>query len=116
MEGRVAVLAKTPEEFSSHLPPLRLDVALDGIVLYDPEGYATDRLTQLRELIRRCGLIRERTGRDLVGVGSTFPVSTGRCNGNTYHDRPGAGAVSSQGREKFSAEFNAYNSCRDFGP
>lgn len=71
--GRVAVLAKTPQEFSSHLPPLWLDIALDGIVLYDPEGYVTDRLEQLRALIHRRGLIRERTGRNLVWRWECFP-------------------------------------------
>jgi len=71
--GRVALLANTPQEFAAHLPPLWLDIALDGIVLYDPEGYATDRLAQLRELIRRRGLIRERAGRDLVWRWERFP-------------------------------------------
>lgn len=36
--GEVSLLAKTPEEFISNLPDLYLDIALDGIVLYDADG------------------------------------------------------------------------------
>lgn len=57
----VSLLAKTPQEFESYLPPLYLDIALDGKVLYDPRGFAIAKLGYLRELIERAGLSRERT-------------------------------------------------------
>jgi uncharacterized protein len=38
--GAVSLVAKTPVEFESRVPPLFLDIALDGIILYDPKGYA----------------------------------------------------------------------------
>lgn len=57
----VSVLAKTPEEFESHLPSLYLDIATDGQVIYDPTGYAAARLQTLRFIIRRQGLYRKRT-------------------------------------------------------
>ena len=59
--GAVSVLAKTPEEFTSHLPSLYLDVALDGQILYDPHGFAADRLASLKRTMDRAGLYRERT-------------------------------------------------------
>ena len=59
---RVAVIAKTPLEFESSLPPLYLDIALDGIVLYDPSGYITGKLAYLRRQIREMGL--QRIGKD----------------------------------------------------
>lgn len=71
--GQVSVLAKTPLEFEAHLPALWLDIAVDGIALYDPEGYATDRFAKLREMIQRRGLIRARTGRDLIWRWEHFP-------------------------------------------
>lgn len=60
-DGAVSVLARTPQEFESHLPSLYLDIALDGRILYDPMGYAAERLTTLRRLIDEAGLYRERT-------------------------------------------------------
>ena len=56
----VSLQAKTPTEFESCVPSLYLDIALDGQVLYDPQGYATTRLAQLRRLMQRHGLYRER--------------------------------------------------------
>ena len=57
---RVSLQAKTPTEFEARVPSLYLDIALDGQVLYDPQGYATARLAQLRRLMQRHGLYRER--------------------------------------------------------
>jgi len=33
--GQVSLLSRTTSEFESHLSSLMLDIALDGIVLYD---------------------------------------------------------------------------------
>jgi len=64
--GRVSLLAKTPAEFESHLPALYLDIALDGVVLYDTGNYMAQRLAYLRELLARRGLRRERVGREMT--------------------------------------------------
>lgn len=64
--GEVSLLAKTPEEFMAGLPDLYLDIAMDGVILYDTNGYMATRLQALRELIRRKGLRREKEGRDLL--------------------------------------------------
>lgn len=64
--GEVSLLAKTPEEFTAGLPDLYLDIALDGVILYDTDEYMAKRLQALRELIRREGLRREKEGRDLI--------------------------------------------------
>jgi len=71
--GRISLLAKTPQEFEASLPALYLDIALDGIVLYDPDGYAQEKLAQLRTLIGEKGLRREQVGRDLVWRWQEFP-------------------------------------------
>lgn len=73
--GQAAILARTPTEFESHLSSLMLDLALDGIVLYDPEGYATQRLAALKQLIANRGLYREQVGRDLIWKWERFPGS-----------------------------------------
>jgi len=64
--GRVSLLAKTPAEFEAHLPALYLDVALDGVVLYDTGDYMAQRLAYLRELLARRGLRRERAGGEMT--------------------------------------------------
>lgn len=59
--GAISVIAKTRREFETGLPALYLDIALDGRILYDPTGYARDRLAALRRIIERHGLRREHT-------------------------------------------------------
>jgi len=64
--SRIAVLAKTPAEFETRLPALYLDIALDGLVLYDTDDYITQRMARLKESLGRLGLQRKRAGRDLT--------------------------------------------------
>jgi predicted nucleotidyltransferase len=59
--GVISLLARTPEEFEVNLPPLYMDIALDGQIIYDPHMYAAERLGALRRLIEKMGLYRERT-------------------------------------------------------
>lgn len=71
--GKTSILAKTPAEFEATLSPLYLDIALDGRVLYDPQGYMQTRLQAVQRLIQRKGLRRERRGRDLVWQWERLP-------------------------------------------
>ena len=71
--GWVGLLARTPAEFEARISSLMLDIALDGIVLDDPEGYATAQLTRLRKLIASKGLQRKQQGRDFVWSWERFP-------------------------------------------
>ena len=64
--GEASLLARTPEEFMNGLPDLYLDIALDGVILHDTNGYIAYRLRFLRTLIRQNGLHREQQGRDLI--------------------------------------------------
>lgn len=57
----VSLLLRTPEEFEDHMSSLHLDIALDGRILYDPQGYMAERLGRLRQLIGDLGLYREQT-------------------------------------------------------
>jgi len=59
--GAVAVLATTAEEFEAHLPEIYLDIALDGQILLDRDGYAAGRFAELRRIMDKSGLYRERT-------------------------------------------------------
>lgn len=57
--GRISILAKTSTEFEAHVPALFLDIALDGIILCDTDGYMAKRLAYLERWIRKRGLYRE---------------------------------------------------------
>jgi predicted nucleotidyltransferase len=59
--GAASLLAKTPCEFETGQASLYLDIALDGIPLYDPEGCASEILSGLRESTQQIGLYRTRT-------------------------------------------------------
>jgi predicted nucleotidyltransferase len=59
--GRVALLTYTRHEFAHHVSSLLLSVAEDGVILYDRDGLATQRLGYLQEEMRRWGVVRERT-------------------------------------------------------
>ncbi len=71
--GQVTLLAKTPSEFEAYLPDVYLDIALDGVILYDPEGYAALRLARLNRLIQSHGLVREKFNGDLRWKWERFP-------------------------------------------
>lgn len=71
--GRASILAKTPLEFEATVPPLFLDIALDGIILYDCDRYMHKHLTYLRSQINSQGLYREQIGRDFFWQWHEFP-------------------------------------------
>lgn len=62
--ARISLLAKTSGEFDARLTSLYLDIALDAIVLYDPQGYLHERLPRLRAWTAHVGLRRERSNGD----------------------------------------------------
>jgi len=73
--GKVTLLAKTPAEFGARLPPLYLDIALDGMILYDRAGYIKERLASLQHLIQEKGLRREQRGHELIWHFETSPAT-----------------------------------------
>lgn len=71
--ARVTILAKTPAEFTARLPALYLDIALDGVILYDTEAYADQQLKRLRALITQHGLQRQQQAREMSWRWAQFP-------------------------------------------
>ena len=69
----VNFIAKTPTEFEASLPSLYLDIALDGLILYDTNQYLATRLNNLRQLIEKQGLYREQIADDLIWRWHKFP-------------------------------------------
>jgi predicted nucleotidyltransferase len=52
------VLARTPDDFLKDVTPLHLDLALDARVIFERDGFLTEHLERLRELIHEAGLYR----------------------------------------------------------
>jgi uncharacterized protein len=71
--GQISILAKTPDEFEATLPSLYLEIALDGIILHDPQDYARVQLKKLRSLIQAKDLRREKRGTEFIWQWGTFP-------------------------------------------
>jgi predicted nucleotidyltransferase len=71
--GRAATIAKTPQEFETEFPSYYLDVAVDGQVLFDRDGYLQDRLARIRQRIEEAGLRRRKIGRDFLWTWETPP-------------------------------------------
>lgn len=59
--GAVSLLAKTPQEFEERISSLYLDIAQDGQILFDPQGYAHRRLAVLQRLMAETGLYRKKS-------------------------------------------------------
>lgn len=59
--NRVSVLAKLPAQMGGPPAALHLDIAFDGEILYDPEGFASRHLASLRAYARKERLRRCRT-------------------------------------------------------
>ena len=59
--GAVSLLAKTPQEFEERISSLYLDIAQDGKILFDPQGYGHRRLASLQRLMAETGLYRKKS-------------------------------------------------------
>ena len=68
-----SVLAKTPDEFEASLQTVYLDIATDGIVLYDSGQYISEKLILVRQQLQSVGLHRIRNGRDMHWRWKTAP-------------------------------------------
>ena len=71
--AKISILAKTPQECEARLSSLWLDIALDGLILYDPEGYMQKKLSYLKKLITKEGLYRKQDGADFVWQWQSVP-------------------------------------------
>lgn len=89
----VSIVAKTREEFETSFPPLYLDLAVDGIVLYDPEGYMNGKLQEIRALITAAGLRRVRRGDALIWRWRRAPEGRWRIGWSGVYGLDRGGAV-----------------------
>jgi len=57
--------------------PLFLDLAADGIIIYDPSNFARDYLEKIKKEIEKVGLIRYRTSSGYYGWKTKRPLKIG---------------------------------------
>ena len=57
---KVSPIVRTREEFEKSLRPLYLDIAWDGIILFDQEGYVELKIKEIRKIIEKSGLQRRK--------------------------------------------------------
>lgn len=83
---RISVLAKEPAEFEGYFPSLYLDIGLDGIILYDPEGYMASKLARIREIIEEAGLYRGRRDGELMWLWKRQPALHWAIEWDGFHE------------------------------
>ena len=86
---RISVLAKEPVEFEGYFPSLYLDIGLDGIILYDPEGYVASKLARIREIIEEAGLYRVRRDGELMWLWKRQPALHWAIEWDGFHESSG---------------------------
>ena len=76
-EKKVSIRGKTPEEFGKPILPLYLDLAAEGVVLYDKANFASKILEKIREKVKEVGLARYRTKEGYLGWRLNRPLEKG---------------------------------------
>lgn len=71
----VSLLARTRAEFESDLRPIYLDLAHDGVILLDREGYIGQRFFEIKEIVKEAGLRRIKRRGSWVWQWESQPVA-----------------------------------------
>jgi predicted nucleotidyltransferase len=58
----VSPIIRTLEEFEKSLRPLYLDIAWDGILLFDRAGYVSAKIKEIKEIVKKSDLKRVKRG------------------------------------------------------
>jgi predicted nucleotidyltransferase len=85
LRGKIALIAKTRNEFEAGFPSYYLDLGLDGIVLYDRERYMEGKIDRIRDLIDLAGLSRRRINRGFVWRWREPPTGHWRIDWSGVH-------------------------------
>lgn len=86
-DERISIHAKTPEEFEKGFPPLYLDLAVDGKILYDTKNYMQKKLQRIQEIIKEAGLYRVKRNGYYVWEWKTQPGPHWSITWEGFHDR-----------------------------
>lgn len=89
----ISLVAKTPQEFEGGFPPLYLDLAVDGIVLFDPQGYMKKKLEAIKGIIQQAGLWRSRRKDAFIWKWRKRPPGGWRIDWSGLHGLEGGGTV-----------------------
>ncbi|MBI4684869.1 MAG: nucleotidyltransferase domain-containing protein [Nitrospirae bacterium] len=59
-DEKICIIAKTQEEVLNDFPQLYLNLALDGIILFDRDDFFKELQIKIKEIIQKAGLQRKR--------------------------------------------------------
>jgi hypothetical protein len=62
----ISPVIRTQEEFEKSLRPLYLDIAWDGIILFDGAGYVSSKMKEIKEIVKKSGLKRVKKGQGWI--------------------------------------------------
>lgn len=82
---RLSLIAKTPQELSGNIPPLVIDVCMDGQTLYG-ETYFAELQTRVKQLLHHAGLKRRRLAGTWMWTFQTLPRQAGEINREGYRE------------------------------
>ncbi|MBI4788203.1 MAG: nucleotidyltransferase domain-containing protein [Chloroflexi bacterium] len=102
-ERPASIIAECKREFVSGFPSLYLDLALDGIVLYDCDNFMTDKLAQIRRITREAGLRRVRVNGDFAWRWKRQPAPGWSLDWDGLHELTSGSRVSVKSRRGLSA-------------
>lgn len=63
---QISILPKTKEEFEKDFLSIYLDIAMDGIILFDRDHYIQKKLQKIKAIIQEAGLKRTRKFNSLI--------------------------------------------------
>lgn len=72
---QVSLYAKTVKEFERDFPAIYLDIAVDGLILFDKDNYAVKKLERIREIIKNASMKRIKKFRYLLWKWENQPES-----------------------------------------
>ncbi len=79
--GLRILLAGSSNSGRKGFPAFCLDLALDGVILYDTDGYMEAKLRRIREIVKKTGLKRERIPDGFFGIGRKTRGGIGKLAG-----------------------------------
>jgi len=83
---KISITARTPGEFESGFPSLYLDLAVDGVILYDAGNYMTKKLQRIQEIIKQAGLERKRFDHQFSWEWENQPKGRWEITWEGYHE------------------------------
>lgn len=85
-DERLCIIAKTREEVLNSFPPLFLDLAIDGIILFDKDNFFSQLQIRIKEIIQQAGLKRKKIDEEFYWTWENPPQKGWEINWSGYRE------------------------------